>query len=53
MTDTTATGNFYTINHIVLISGLTDRTIRSYIASGILRGEPTQVLSLVNAYYNR
>lgn len=39
MTDSTATGNYYTINHIVLISGLTDRTIRSYIAAGILRGE--------------
>lgn len=39
MTDTSATGNYYTINHIVLISGLTDRTIRSYISAGILEGE--------------
>lgn len=34
-----ATGNYYTINHVVLISGLTDRTIRNYISSGILKGE--------------
>ncbi|MBQ4620159.1 MAG: helix-turn-helix domain-containing protein [Clostridia bacterium] len=33
------TGNYYVINHIVMITGLTDRTIRSYIASGILQGE--------------
>lgn len=39
MTDTSATGNYYNINSIVLISGLTDRTIRSYISSGILEGE--------------
>lgn len=39
MEDTTATGNYYNINSIVMISGLTDRTIRSYIASGILEGE--------------
>ena len=29
----------YLISHIVLITGLTDRTIRNYIASGILKGE--------------
>ena len=29
----------YLINHLVLITGLTDRTIRNYIASGILKGE--------------
>ena len=39
MRDTSTTGNYYTINSIVMISGLTDRTIRSYISSGILEGE--------------
>lgn len=39
MHDTSATGNYYTISHVTLITGLTDRTIRSYIASGILEGE--------------
>ncbi len=29
----------YLINHLVLITGLSDRTIRNYIASGILNGE--------------
>ena len=33
------TANFYLINHLVLFTGLTDRTIRNYISSGILRGE--------------
>ncbi len=33
------TGNYYLINHLVLITGLSDRTIRNYIASGILQGE--------------
>jgi len=33
------TGNYYLIKHLVLFTGLTDRTIRSYIASGILQGE--------------
>ena len=32
-------GNYYLINHIVLFTGLTDRTIRHYISSGILQGE--------------
>ena len=31
--------NYYLINHLVLITGLTDRTIRNYISSGILQGE--------------
>lgn len=39
MNDTSATGNYYNINSIVLITGLTDRTIRNYISSGILTGE--------------
>ena len=33
------TGNYYLINHLVLFTGLSDRTIRSYIAAGILQGE--------------
>lgn len=39
MIDTAATGNYCTINSMTLITGLTDRTIRNYIASGILQGE--------------
>lgn len=39
MTDFSATGNYYTIGHIALFTGLTDRTIRKYISSGILEGE--------------
>ena len=34
-----ATGNYYLISHLTLITGLSDRTIRNYIAGGILRGE--------------
>ena len=33
------TDNYLSINHLVLITGLTDRTIRNYISSGILQGE--------------
>lgn len=33
--------NYYTINHIVLFTGLTDRTIRNYMSMGILQGEKT------------
>lgn len=29
----------YLINHLVLITGLSDRTIRNYLASGILQGD--------------
>lgn len=39
MNNDTSTGNYYTIGHIVQFTGLTDRTIRNYIASGILTGE--------------
>jgi len=39
MTDFNAVGNYYTIGHLVMITGLTDRTIRNYISSGILEGE--------------
>ncbi len=34
-----ATGKYYVINHLAILTGLSDRTIRSYIASGILQGE--------------
>ena len=33
------TGNYYLINHLVLFTGLSDRTIRNYISSGLLQGE--------------
>lgn len=33
------TGKYYVINHLVMFTGLSDRTIRNYIASGILQGE--------------
>ena len=33
------TGNYYLINHLVMFTGLTDRTIRNYISAGILEGE--------------
>ena len=39
MEDTNATGKYYCIGHIVQFTGLTDRTIRSYLANGILQGE--------------
>lgn len=32
-------GHYYLIRHLVLFTGLSDRTIRNYIASGILQGE--------------
>lgn len=32
-------GNYYVINHLVMFTGLSDRTIRNYISSGILQGE--------------
>ena len=32
-------GKYYLISHLVLLTGLTDRTIRKYISSGILQGE--------------
>ena len=32
-------GKYYLIRHLVLFTGLSDRTIRNYIASGILQGE--------------
>ena len=40
----TDTGNYYVLNHLVLITGLTDRTLRSYIASGILQGESAGII---------
>ena len=33
------TGNYLLINHLLLITGLSDRTIRNYISSGLLQGE--------------
>ena len=39
MNDDLAVGNYYTIGHVVLITGLTDRTIRNYISLGLLEGE--------------
>ena len=33
------TENYYLISHLVLFTGLSDRTIRNYIASGLLQGE--------------
>ncbi len=32
-------GQLYLIKHLTLISGLTDRTIRSHLSSGLLQGE--------------
>lgn len=39
MHDYNATGNYYTIGHLTLLTGLSDRTIRNYISAGILKGE--------------
>ena len=39
MSDYEACGNYYTINHVVLFTDLSDRTVRKYISSGILNGE--------------
>ncbi len=33
------TGNYYCIRSLVLLTGLTDRTIRNYISLGLLQGE--------------
>ena len=30
---------YYTVNHIALMTGLTSRTIRNYLKSGVLQGE--------------
>ena len=32
-------GEYYVINHIVMFTGLSERTIRSHIAAGFLKGE--------------
>ena len=39
MKDTDATGNYYNIRAVAMITGLTDRTIRNYISLGLLQGE--------------
>ena len=36
---TKATGEYYTIGHICLFTGMTDRTVRNYISMGLLKGE--------------
>lgn len=33
------TGHYYVLSHLVQFTGLTDRTLRNYLASGILEGE--------------
>ena len=33
------TGNYYLIRHLVIFTGLSDRTIRNYISAGLLQGE--------------
>lgn len=33
------TGHYYTLGHLSQITGLTDRTLRTYLKSGILEGE--------------
>lgn len=32
-------GNYYVLAHLALITGLSDRTLRNYLANGILEGE--------------
>lgn len=39
MADTSATGKYYTLRHIALISGLSERTLRNDIHLGLLQGE--------------
>lgn len=39
MKDTSATGNYYNIKAVTMITSLTDRTIRNYISLGVLEGE--------------
>lgn len=34
-----ATGNYYVLGHLKLITGLSERTLRNYISIGILNGE--------------
>ena len=33
------TGHYYTLGHLTQITGLTDRTLRTYLKNGILEGE--------------
>ena len=42
------TGNYYLISHLVLLTGLTDRTIRNYISSGILQGENCETCMILD-----
>ncbi len=57
MNDTSATGRYYTLGHLAMFTGLTDRTLRNYLSSGILQGEkmngvwhftPEQAQGLIN-----
>ena len=34
-----ATGNYYVLGHVKVITGLSERTLRSYISLGLLKGE--------------
>lgn len=37
--DYQATGNYYVLGHVKVITGLSERTLRSYISLGLLKGE--------------
>lgn len=37
--DYSATGNYYVLGHLKLITGLSERTLRNYISMGLLNGE--------------
>lgn len=39
MNDYSATGSYYTLGHLVQFTGLSDRTLRNYLTSGVLEGE--------------
>ena len=56
MNDYSATGQYYTLGHLTQFTGLTDRTLRNYLSSGLLQGEkingvwhftPEQVQALI------
>jgi hypothetical protein len=37
--DYSATGNYYVLGHLKVITGLSERTLRNYISLGLLKGE--------------
>ena len=39
MNGTQATEDYYTLKHLCMFTGLSDRTLRNYISSGFLQGE--------------